>query len=143
MRTLSSEKKARKFNPDGLFTKRFPIMHIMGNGNPPGTILYGNSRGILSLFLQSAQNLMEIRPTSYILPADESLVIAWKMVKPLDYVIEHLGTCRARVRRDRGRGVRWPDSPVPSIHLFKTLSTKTVMEVGTTIKSTRVIIYNH
>ena len=34
MRTLSSEKKARKFNPDGLFTKRLPIMHIMGNGNP-------------------------------------------------------------------------------------------------------------
>ncbi len=46
MRTLSSEKKARKFNPDGLFTKRLPIMHIMGNGNLSGTVLYGNSRGI-------------------------------------------------------------------------------------------------
>jgi hypothetical protein len=51
MRTLSSEKKARKFNPDGLFTKRLPIMHIMGNGNPQEqycTVILGEYRSYSS-----------------------------------------------------------------------------------------------
>ena len=70
------------------------------------------------------------------------MLLHGKMVKPLDYVIEHLGTCRARVRRDRGRGVRWPDSPVPSIHLFKTLFSEAVVEIGTPRKTIWVIPSN-
>ena len=63
-------------------------------------------------------------------------------MKPLDRVIEHPSTCRARVRRDRGREVRWPDSSVPSIHLFKTLFSEAVVEIGTPRKTIWVIPSN-